>query len=45
MAKNKYGFYIEKYDNAEIEVGVISGGEILRADFLKKILQKISKVG
>ncbi|MGB0925353.1 MAG: hypothetical protein ACPGTS_01445, partial [Minisyncoccia bacterium] len=43
LAKNKDGFYIEKYDTAEIESGVIENGEILRADFLKKVLQRIAK--
>ncbi len=43
LAKNEYGFYIDRYDHASIEEGVIKNGEILQAEFLVKILKKIKK--
>ncbi len=43
LAKNDYGYYIKNYDIAKLEEGVIKNGEILKADFLKKVLQKIVK--
>lgn len=43
LSKNNYGFYVQNYDSAELEEGIIKNGEVLRVDFLKKILSKISK--
>lgn len=43
LAKNSYGFYIQDYDSAALEPGIIKNGEILKADFLKKIISKISQ--
>ena len=43
LARNSDGFYVKKFDSAELESGVIKNGEILKADFLKKVLQKILK--
>ena len=43
IAKNKKGFYIKKFDSAELEEGIIKDGEILKADFLRKILLNIAK--
>ncbi len=43
LAQNKEGFYVYDYDRANLEPGVIKNGEILRADFLQKILFKVHK--
>ncbi len=43
VAKDAEGFFISDYDRAELEPGVIERGEILKADFLQKILFKIRK--
>jgi Tfp pilus assembly PilM family ATPase len=43
LAKNEYGFYVENYDSAELSDGIIKNGEILKAEFLSKILSKIQK--
>lgn len=43
LKKNNYGFYVENYDFAKLEEGIIKNGEVLKVDFLKKILLKIAK--
>jgi Tfp pilus assembly PilM family ATPase len=43
LAKNEYGFYVENYDSAELSDGIMKNGEILKAEFLSKILSKIQK--
>lgn len=43
LSKNDYGFYIKNYDSADLDDGVIVRGEVLKAEFLSKILKKISK--
>ncbi len=43
LAKNEYGFYVDKHDSAALEDGVIKQGEILQAEFLIKVLKKIRK--
>ena len=43
LKKNNYGFYVENYDSTKLEKGIIENGEVLKADFLKKILLKVAK--
>lgn len=49
LAKNNYGFYVEKHGAIKIEPGTINHGEILHAAYLKNTLQnlvkKISDIG
>ncbi len=43
LARNEYGFYIQKCDSAILEDQVIKNGEVLKADYLKKIVVNIAK--
>ncbi len=43
LSKNKYGFYVKKYESFDLEYGVIEKGEVLKIEFLSKALKEISK--
>ena len=43
LTKDEHGFYISSYDFAQLDEGILKNGEILKADFLHKVLQRISK--
>lgn len=43
LCKKGHNFVVSAYDSAPLDQGVIHEGELLRVDFLKKVLQKIAK--
>ncbi len=43
LSKNNYGFYVKRHDYSSLEVGVIEKGEVLKIEFLSKIIKEISR--
>lgn len=43
LNKDDRGLFIDRFETADLEEGVLKGGEILKAGFLQKVLKKIKK--